>query len=152
MRPEPIRWFGTLYLLWIVVAIGWEAWFVYLFLLRPNDSPDNGPLVPVVTWILVALHLALNLALRHYVVARPRLIARTLFMLLLALGFAFWTYQTGQGIWARRALPMASNMILPVLSFAVQLGLIWLLYRPDAEAWLRSGTADPSEALERSFR
>lgn len=152
MQPEPIRWFGTLYLLWIVLAIGGEAWFVYLFLLRPNDSPDNGPLVPVATWILVAVHLALNLALRHYVVARPRRIARTIFMALLALGFAFWTYKTGQGIWARRALPMAPNMIFPALSFAAQLGLIWLLYRPDAEAWLRGETPDPSEALESTFR
>ena len=47
---------------------------------------------------------------------------------------------------------MAPNMIFPALSLAAQLGLIWLLYRPDAEAWLRGETPDPSEALESTFR
>jgi len=151
MRPASIRWFGSAYLLWMVAQISWECWVTITFTnVRPFE--DGAATFRLVMFCVIAAHLALNLGLRHFIVVRPKPIARTIFTVLLLLGSAFFFYQMGQSILARRVNPTLSRLGFIFLSLAAQVALTWLLFRPDATAWLRGEADEDPELLEETFR
>lgn len=151
MRPASIRWFGSAYLLWMVAEIGWECWIMVTFTTsRPFD--DDATAFRLVLFGLIAAHLLFNLGLRHFIVVRPRPIARTIFTVLLLIGSAFFLYQVGQNLLAGRLNPSVSKLGFMLLSLAAQVALTWLLFRPDATAWLRGEIDDAPELLEETFR
>ncbi|WP_180141740.1 hypothetical protein [Sphingomonas sp. R-74633] len=131
----------------MVVAIGFEIWVVLDRL--------SGAYLPasfaVVTFGAIALHLALNLVLRHFIMVRPRRAARTTFAALLGLGTAYLLYVIGEEIRVLGTLLLSWRTGFIVLSLAAQFGLMWLLFRPDADAWLRGEAPDPPELLEETF-
>jgi hypothetical protein len=151
MRPDSIRWFGAGYLLWLVAQTAFNLWAVGSRIILPRMHALPGWFV-FLTAALLALHLGLNLILRHYIVARPLPIARTIFTVLMVIGWGFFFYVSAQSLMTYRSFPITTNMGFMMLSLAAQLGLMWLLFRPDAGAWLRGEAPEPAEALEDTFR
>lgn len=149
MRPTSIRWFGVLYLLWLALAIVWECWVAAVFI-GPR-YPRVGLAFPIVIGCMIAAHCALNLALRYYIVRRPKPAARTTFTVLLVMGWSYFFYLTIQQALKHHGFLMNANMGFMTSSLAAQLGLMWLLFRPDSSAWLRGEAADTPEALEETF-
>lgn len=146
MRPASIRRFGAIYLAWLAAAIGWECWVLARFI---AIYPHSGTAFGGVMGCLIALHLALNLLLWRYIVLRPKRLARTIFTVLMLIGWLYFFYQILSQL---RSIPLTANLGFVTLSLTVQLGMLWLLFRPDASAWLRGEAPEPAEALEDTFR
>jgi len=146
MRPASIRRLGAIYLVWLAAAIGWECWVMLRF---AGSHTHVGSAFQIVMGCLIALHLALNLLLWRYIVVRPRRMARTIFTVLMLIGWLYFFYQTLSQL---RSIPMTANLGFVAFSLSVQLVMLWLLFRPDASAWLRGEGPEPAEALEDTFR
>lgn len=149
MRPASIRRFGVIYLAWLAAAIGWECWIMIRF---SASHTHAGTAFAVVMACLIVVHLALNLLLWRYIVVRPRMVARTVFAVLMLIGWLYFFYTTAQNLSEFRSIPMTANLGFMALSLTVQLGMLWLLFRPDASAWLRGEGPEPAGALEDTFR
>jgi hypothetical protein len=146
MRPASIRRLGAIYLAWMAAAICWECWVVATFAAAHSRT---GMTFPIMMGCLITLHLVLNLLLWRYIVVRPRPIARTVFAVLMLIGWIYFFYTTALRY---RSIPMTASMGAMTLSFLVQLGMLWLLFQPDASAWLRGEGPQSPEALEDTFR
>lgn len=146
MRPASIRRLGAIYLAWMVATVCWEGWVIVKF---AAVHSQGGMAFQLVMGCLIAVHLALNLLLWRYIVVRPRMMARTIFAVLMLIGWLYFFYQTLSQL---RSFPTTTNTGFIALSLTVQLGMLWLLFRPDASAWLRGEGPEPVEALEDTFR
>jgi hypothetical protein len=142
-RPASIVLFEKLYLLSIVVsaiaiALGWEQ-MLAMAGARPglSASAQQGVAIGAVVFTFV-----IALLLLYFIARRASNVAKWIFVLLAAYGvFAFVTGLSANGL--RVDAPFALN----VVSLLLTLYCAWLLFRPDAKAWLESkgadGPADP---------
>ena len=143
-RPASIVLFEKLYLLSIVVsaigiALGWD---------RMTAAAAAQPGMPAATQQglvigAIAFTFAIAFLLLYFIARRASNIAKWIFVVLVAYGvFAFVTGLSTTG------LVFDAAFLTNAASLALTLYCAWLLFRPDAKAWLESkgadGPADPT--------
>ena len=138
MRPKSIVQFERVYLASIVLGMFEPK--------RMGPATDMafskaGVDVPVVGIVLIAgaLSLLLPLLLWHFIARRASNVAKSILIALTALGLL--SFVAGLGDPDR-----AKDLLLGVVVTALMFYAIWLLFRPDAKAWLGSkGTESPTD-------
>ena len=138
MRPKSIVQFERVYLASIVLGMFEPK--------RMGPATDMafskaGVDVPGVGIVLIAgaLSLLLPLLLWHFIARRASNVAKSILIALTALGLL--SFVAGLGDPDR-----AKDLLLGVVVTALMFYAIWLLFRPDAKAWLGSkGTESPTD-------
>ena len=138
MRPASIVLFEKLYLLSIVVSaigivLGWDQ-MIAAAGARPGISAGAQQGVAIGA---VAFTFLIAFVLLYFIARRASNIAKWIFVVLAAYGvFAFVTGLSTAGI------KLDAAFLTNAVSLALTLYCAWLLFRPDAKAWLDSKGAD----------
>jgi cytochrome bd-type quinol oxidase subunit 2 len=130
MRPPSIRLFEKLYLLTIALglvalALSWNS-MTGLAQARAGQDAANGVLIAA-----AVLGVLIPLLLLYFIARRGSNVAKWIFVVLTA--FSVLSFIAGI---ANPDLPKDALFILNVVSLGLTLYCAWLLFRPDARAWL----------------
>jgi hypothetical protein len=130
MRPPSIRLFEKLYLLTIAIglvalALSWNS-ITGLAQARTGQDAANGVLI-----VAAVLGVLIPLLLLYFIARRASNVAKWIFVVLAA--FSVLSFVAGA---ANPELPKDALFALNVASLLLTLYCAWLLFRPDARAWL----------------
>lgn len=137
-RPASIVLFEKLYILVIVigviaVALSWSS-LNAAAAAQPGVSPSVGSGILIGALIFGFL---IPLLLLYFIARRASNIAKWIFVVLTA--FSLYSFIAGL---SNPVMPKGLLMIVNLVSLALTLYCAWLLFRPDAKAWLESKGAD----------
>ena len=144
MRPQSIELFEKVYLGAIGVglvntALSWGALTASL----QNAGKAAVAMGPGLMVVSIALSLVISLLLWFFIVRRASNIAKWIYLVITAIGVF--------GVLSSLANPLAPRGVTMIGGFVatgLQVFAAWLLFRPDAVAWLESkganGPGDPS--------
>jgi len=132
MRPQSIVMFERLYLGAILVGIvntviGWHQ---SLALLQAQPIP----LGPGFLYFTTAIGILIPLLLWYFIARQGSVVAKWVLVALFVLGLLGYVLALSRG-----TVFAGVSTILGVIALLMQASAIWMLFRPDAEAWL-SGT------------
>lgn len=133
MRPASIVNFERFYLGAIAVGLvnTFLSWDETLALVQqPGVQLGQGFVAGA-----VAGSVAINLLLWYFVARRASVIAKWILVALFAFGLVSLAINVVGG-----TMLSDVNMVLGILAFALQAVAVWMLFRPDAQAWLAGGT------------
>ena len=144
MRPASIVSFERIYLLSIVVAaigmaLGWDR-LIQMAASRSAGVPESvqqGILIGA-----VAIGFLIPLLLLYFIARRASNVAKWIFVLFTA--YSLFTFVTGL---STAGLKIDVLFVFNAITLVLTLYCAWLLFRPDAKAWLETkgvdGPADP---------
>lgn len=135
MRPASIVNFERVVLLMIVLALvnaalNWEAMTAYV------RAQGMGPTVLIV---VQAFSVAVMLLLLWLIARRRSVVAKWIWIALVALGIAMAV----PGLSETFDLP-AATLIVQLVQWLLSLATVWLLLRPDASAWFAGRDEPPA--------
>jgi hypothetical protein len=138
-RPRAIVLFERLYLAaWAIGLLGTAlSWQATIALLEAN--PQVAAVGPGFLYGTTALRLAVPLILWYFIARRGSVVAKWIAVALFALGAVAIA-----GTLLRGAFPDTPGALLGYLGFALQLGAIAMLFRPDAAPWFGAHEGDVS--------
>ena len=130
MRPPSIRLFEKLYLLTIVLglvalAFSWNSMTGFAQARAGRDAASGLLIAAAVLGVLIPL------LLLYFIARRGSNVAKWIFVVLSA--FSVLSFVAGI---ANPELPKDALFLLNVVSLGLTLYCAWLLFRPDARAWL----------------
>lgn len=132
MRPSSIVTFERLYLGAILIGIvntviGWHQ---SMALLQAQPIPLGAGFL----YSMTAIGIIVPLLLWYFIARQGSVVAKWILVVLFLLGLLGYALALSRG-----TLVAGVSTILGVVALLMQAGAIWMLFRPDAEAWL-SGT------------
>ena len=130
MRPASIVNFERLYL--GAIALGlintFLSWDRSLALLRAQPVVQFGPGFLIGT---AFIGLAIQLLLWFFIARRASVVAKWILVVLVAIGLLALAAQM-----ARNPMIGSVTGIIGLITYVLQIGAVWMLFRPDARSWL----------------
>lgn len=136
MRPKSIAQFEAAYLAVIILgivnlALSWSA-----LNMRPDVQQVTAQLGANVLPIAAGILIAIQFALWFFAARRASNVARWIVAVLTA-------YAVADGVWALATLGanLSLGTVIGFLLLALQVVVLWLLFRPESAAWYRGDAA-----------
>jgi glucan phosphoethanolaminetransferase (alkaline phosphatase superfamily) len=144
MRPASIVNFERLYLgaLALGVANTILSWDQALASIRAQ--PNSAVLGPNFLLITAVAGVLIQLLLWYFIARRASVVAKWIFVVLFVIGLVAFV----AGL-ARTGFPGGVEGILGVLTMLMQVAAVWMLFRPDANAWFSDGRGGPDPEVVR---